>query len=76
MGLFTNVASLFGQGTRPESKGKDGHSAEPTHKPTVLVIDDDPNFLQMMQTLLGRAGYGVLISSSGETHVLRTFLTV
>ena len=65
MGLFTAVASLFGEGTRFGCSNKNGQPAEPRPKPTVLVIDDDANFLQMMRTLLGRAGYGVLTSNTG-----------
>ena len=65
MGLFKAVASLFGDQIHFGCSNKNGLPAEPRPKPTVLVIDDDANFLQMMQTLLGRAGYGVLTSSTG-----------
>jgi DNA-binding response OmpR family regulator len=65
MGLFTAVTSLFGERTCLECNDKNRHSVELKHKPTVLVIDDDANFLQMMRSLLGHAGYGVLTSSTG-----------
>lgn len=65
MGLFKAVASLFGDETRFGCSNKNGQPTEPRPKPTVLVIDDDANFLQMIRSLLGSAGYGVLTSSTG-----------
>ena len=58
MGLFAFTSSLFGQ-------DKNGQLPEPKHKPTILIIDDDASFLEMLRSLLGRAGYGVLTSNSG-----------
>jgi len=65
MGLFTSLASLFGEETRLECSDRNGQRPERKPKPTVLVIDDDANFLEMLRTLLGRAGYGVLTSTTG-----------
>jgi len=65
MGVFTALASLFGEEIRLESNAQDGQPAEPRPKPTVLIIDDDASFLEMLRTLLGRAGYGVLTSTTG-----------
>jgi CheY-like chemotaxis protein len=65
MGLFETVATLFGEGKRLDGKDQNEIPAELRRKPTVLVIDDDANFLQMIRSLLGGAGYGVLTSSSG-----------
>ena len=65
MGIFTAAASLFGKGTRSGRNGKNGETAEPGSKPTILVIDDDAKFLETMRILLGGAGYGVLTSNTG-----------
>jgi len=64
MDLLAAVLSFFSR--KPKSNG---HGAEETDasapKPTVLVIDDDPKFLETMQILLRGAGYNVLTSSTG-----------
>ncbi len=66
MGIFTAAAALFGKGrTRSGQNGKNGETAEPGSKCTVLVIDDDPKFLETMRILLRGAGYGVLTSNTG-----------
>jgi CheY-like chemotaxis protein len=65
MGFFTSVASLFGEETRFARANENWQPAKSKAKPTVLVIDDDANFLEMLRTVLGRAGYGVLTSSTG-----------
>jgi CheY-like chemotaxis protein len=69
MGLFETVTSLFGDGKRFDGNDQNGKPAEPKRKPTVLVIDDDANFLQMIRSLLGGAGYGVLTSSTGPEGI-------
>ena len=65
MGLFETVTSLFGDGKRFDGNDQTEKPAESTRKPTVLVIDDDANFLQMIRSILGSAGYGVLTSNTG-----------
>jgi two-component system alkaline phosphatase synthesis response regulator PhoP len=34
---------------------------------TILVVDDEPNLVELVQTYLEREGYAVLIASDGET---------
>jgi len=36
-----------------------------SYRPTVLVVDDDPRALKLMQVVLEHAGYRVLIASDG-----------
>lgn len=36
---------------------------------TVLVVDDDPAFLQLIRTVLAREGFEVLISRDGEEAI-------
>ncbi|HUJ11112.1 MAG TPA: response regulator [Verrucomicrobiae bacterium] len=65
MDLVAAALALFGQ--KPNSKGNGsngaGNGAEP--KSTILVIDDDPKFLETMRILLRGAGYNVLTSNTG-----------
>lgn len=37
--------------------------------PVVLVVDDDPDTRELLETLLGRAGYKPLLAASGEEAV-------
>ena len=68
MGIFGAAIALFGNSgsdpTRPRRQAeKSCDTAEP--KDTILVIDDDPSFLDLMRTMLGDKGYNVLVSSTG-----------
>jgi len=68
MGIFAAAAALFGKG---ESQDADRQSTGPRpvatteSKATVLVIDDDPSFLDAMRMVLRSEGYNVLASSTG-----------
>jgi len=68
MGIFGAAIALFGNsgsyptGPRPHTK-ESSDTARP--KDTILVIDDDPAFLDCMRTVLGGEGYNVLASSTG-----------
>ena len=61
MGILTAALTLFGAGRN----GKDAEPVEPGSKGTILVIDDDPKFLETMRILLRGAGYNVLTSGTG-----------
>jgi CheY-like chemotaxis protein len=61
MGILTAALTLFGAGRN----GKDAEPIEPGSKGTILVIDDDPKFLETMRILLRGAGYNVLTSGTG-----------
>src|SRR5271170_5882060 len=69
MGIFTAAVALFGNGgvgqeeRKPRRARSDDDDVEP--KGTVLVIDDDPTFLEAISLLLCDAGYNVLTSSTG-----------
>lgn len=68
MGIFTAVAALFGKTASPGKErqsdgGPDGNGS--AKKATVLVIDDDPSFLDTMRSVLANEGYNVLTSSNG-----------
>lgn len=68
MGIFGAAVALFGKGgshaaeKRPRASRPDD-STEP--KPTILIIDDDPSFLDTMRAVLRGEGYNVLASSTG-----------
>jgi CheY-like chemotaxis protein len=68
MGIFTAAAALLGKGglqtteERPEARRPADPSAK---KCTILIIDDDPTFLETMRALLRDEGYNVLTSSTG-----------
>jgi two-component system cell cycle sensor histidine kinase/response regulator CckA len=64
MGILNAALSLFGKGTVAKN-GRNGETPAPDSKSTVLVIDDDPKFLEAMRILLRGAGYSVLTSSTG-----------
>jgi len=53
-------------------RGKMPHSAAPQtdHKPTVLVVDDDPTVVTLCQKILQQAGCSVL-SASGSSEALK-----
>jgi CheY-like chemotaxis protein len=70
MGIFTAAVALFSNGGAGEHERKprnrrsdDDDDAEP--KGTVLVIDDDPAFVEAIRLVLRDAGYNVLTSSTG-----------
>jgi len=68
MGIFTAAVALFsnggvGQHERKPRRSRSDDDSEP--KGTVLVIDDDPTFLEAIRLLLREAGYNVLTSSTG-----------
>ena len=68
MGIFTAAVSLFsngGVGQRERRPRGAGSSDDNEGKGTVLVIDDDPTFLEAIRLLLRDAGYNVLTSSTG-----------
>ncbi len=61
MGILTAALTLFGAGRN----GRNAEAVEPGSKGTILVIDDDPKFLEAMRILLRGAGYNVLTSGTG-----------
>jgi CheY-like chemotaxis protein len=68
MGIFTAAVSLFsngGVGQQEKRPRGAGSSDDSEGKGTVLVIDDDPTFLEAIKLLLREAGYNVLTSSTG-----------
>jgi CheY-like chemotaxis protein len=68
MGIFGAAVALFGKGgSQPvEKKPRARHPDETTEsKATILIIDDDPSFLDTMRTVLRDEGYNVLASSTG-----------
>jgi CheY-like chemotaxis protein len=64
MSIFTAAAALFGMGEFQHAEGQ-SPVATTKPKPTVLVIDDDPSFLDAMRMVLRSEGYNVLASSTG-----------
>jgi CheY-like chemotaxis protein len=68
MGILGAAVALFSKsGSHPaEPKSRRKHPVDPAEpKPTILVIDDDPSFLEAMRAVLGGEGYNVLASSTG-----------
>ncbi len=68
MGIFSAAVALFGNGGtgQLEKKPRGVRSDdEPQTRGTVLVIDDDPTFLEAIRLMLCEAGYNVLASSTG-----------
>jgi CheY-like chemotaxis protein len=67
MDIVAAALALFGKRVSAKSNrnGKNGAGEEPEPKATVLVIDDDPKFLETMRILLRGAGYTVLTSNNG-----------
>jgi CheY-like chemotaxis protein len=68
MGIFGAAVALFGKGgSQPvEDRPRARHSDDTTQsKGTILIIDDDPSFLDSMRTVLSSEGYNVLASSTG-----------
>jgi two-component system, cell cycle sensor histidine kinase and response regulator CckA len=68
MGIFTAAAALLGKGglqdtqEQPQARHRADSSVA---KSTVLIIDDDPSYLDTMRALLRGEGYNVLTSSTG-----------
>jgi len=68
MGIFGAAFALFGKGgsQAAEQKLRAKHFVDPAEpKTTILIIDDDPSFLDTMRTVLRDEGYNVLASSTG-----------
>ena len=68
MGIFTAAVALFGNGSADEPQKKlpgTRSDDETVAKDTILVIDDDPTFLESIRLLLREAGYNVLTSITG-----------
>jgi two-component system response regulator CpxR len=68
MGIFGAAVALFGKdgsrATAQEPRARHpADTAEP--KATILIIDDDPSFLDTMRSVLTGEGYNVLASSNG-----------
>ncbi|HTS17478.1 MAG TPA: response regulator [Verrucomicrobiae bacterium] len=70
MGILSAAVALFGKNSSTEFRlnPKDtGHSIDDPmeSKTTILIIDDDPSFLDTMRSVLSSEGYNVLASSTG-----------
>jgi DNA-binding NtrC family response regulator len=67
MGILSAALTLFGskEGVKPGRNGKTAHTVAPGLESTILVIDDDTNFLEAMRVLLRDTGYNVLASNNG-----------
>jgi CheY-like chemotaxis protein len=68
MGIFGAAVALFGKnGSQSvEQSPRARHPDDTTEsKATILIIDDDPSFLETMRTVLSSEGYNVLASSTG-----------
>jgi CheY-like chemotaxis protein len=67
MSIVAAALALFRKGALAKSNGngKSGAADTTAPKSTILVIDDDPKFLETMRILLRGAGYTVLTSSTG-----------
>jgi CheY-like chemotaxis protein len=68
MGIFGAAVALFGKsGSQPiEPRSRRKHTDDTTEpKKTILIIDDDPSFLDTMRAVLANEGYNVLASSTG-----------
>ena len=65
MDLVAAALALFGKKPRSSGNGKNEAADAAAPKSTILVIDDDPKFLDTMRILLRGAGYTVLTSSTG-----------
>jgi CheY-like chemotaxis protein len=68
MGIFGAAVALFGRGGSQavEQEPWAKHLVDTTKpKATILIIDDDPSFLDTMRAVLGSEGYNVLASSNG-----------
>jgi CheY-like chemotaxis protein len=65
MGFVTAALALFGKKSHSNGNGENETQDASEPKSTILVIDDDPKFLETMRILLRGAGYTVLTSSTG-----------
>jgi CheY-like chemotaxis protein len=68
MGIFGAAVALFGKsGSQPVEQRPRARRPVDTaeSKATILIIDDDPGFLDTMRTVLSGEGYNVLASSTG-----------
>jgi CheY-like chemotaxis protein len=65
MGFVAAALALFGKKPQSNGNGKNGEADTSAPKSTILVIDDDPKFLETMRILLRGAGYTVLTSGTG-----------
>lgn len=68
MGIFGAAVALFGKsGSQPLERRPRAKDTDETTGPkaTILIIDDDPSFLDTMRTVLAGEGYNVLASSTG-----------
>lgn len=68
MGIFGAAVALFGKGGSQSfgQKSRARHPVDPAEpKATIVIIDDDPSFLDTMRTVLSGEGYNVLASSTG-----------
>jgi CheY-like chemotaxis protein len=65
MGFVTAALALFGRKPHSNGNGENGEADASEPKSTILVIDDDPKFLDTMRILLRGAGYAVLASNNG-----------
>jgi CheY-like chemotaxis protein len=68
MGILGAAVALFGKGeSQPvRDNSRANHSDDITEsKATILIIDDDPSFLDSMRTVLSSEGYNVLASTTG-----------
>ena len=41
-------------------------------RPLILVVDDDPALLRMIETILAQTGYEVISTDNGEDALLKT----
>ena len=69
-----NVGALVNQ--RPRESGQAGDGG--ARRPTVLVVEDDPDIATVLETYLDREGYGVAHASDGQealrlAHAVRPF---
>jgi CheY-like chemotaxis protein len=67
MGILQALSSLVSGRETDDVDAQKGKAAakRPTEQCTILVIDDDSQYLQIVRTALREAGYNVLASTSG-----------
>jgi two-component system cell cycle sensor histidine kinase/response regulator CckA len=67
-GIFRALGALLFHSEQTEDRHRGGGSEEPMQPSpscTVLVIDDDPTFLEVIRPVLKEAGFNVLTSKTG-----------